>query len=339
MSNIRPTLRTIAEMTGLAITTVSKALNDAPDISAATKEKIRKVADQVGYFPDRAGVRLRTGKTNVISLVMDQGDSIPSFARRIIMGISKVLAETNYHLVVMPQFREDSHSSTMKYILASKSADGIIFTHTKPLDERIKLLQEHDIPFITHGRSELSCPHPYHDFDNRSFAYQATMRLVTKGRYRLALLAPPPEFTYYGHTVHGFHQALQETGAHGVIWKDVNLDTAVTDLRDYIRILFGSGDYPDGIVSGCELSTLALMDGIKKAGFRPGIDIDMVSKQTANILDVISPGIDSLGEDLVFAGEQLARLLLLRIKGAKVEDLQSLSQPKPIWRSEPLPEL
>src|SRR6218665_2767247 len=67
----RPTLKTIAYMTGLGITTVSRALKDAPDIGADTKERVRLVASQLGYQPNRAGVRLRTGKTNVIALVLN----------------------------------------------------------------------------------------------------------------------------------------------------------------------------------------------------------------------------------------------------------------------------
>jgi LacI family transcriptional regulator len=60
----RPTLKTIAFMTGLGVTTVSRALKDAPDIGAETKERVRMVASQLGYQPNRAGVRLRTGKTS-----------------------------------------------------------------------------------------------------------------------------------------------------------------------------------------------------------------------------------------------------------------------------------
>ena len=72
----RPTLKTIAFMTGLGITTVSRALKDAPDISHETKERVRLVASQIGYQPNRAGVRLRTGKTNVISLVLSLEEEI-----------------------------------------------------------------------------------------------------------------------------------------------------------------------------------------------------------------------------------------------------------------------
>jgi len=69
-SNGKPTLKTIAQMSGLAVPTISRALNDAPDIGNSTKELVRKIAAEIGYVPNRAGVRLRTGRTNVISLVM-----------------------------------------------------------------------------------------------------------------------------------------------------------------------------------------------------------------------------------------------------------------------------
>jgi len=336
MPRNRPTLKTIAELTGLAVSTVSRALNNAPDLSAATKARVSKVASQIGYLPDRAGVRLRTGKTNVISLIMDQDDRIPNFARRIIVGISKVLADTNYHLVVTPQFRDEPLCKPINYILASRFADGIIFTHTKPLDERIKLLQENNFPFTTHGRSELSTPHSYHDFDNRTFAHQAALRLISKGRRNLALLAPPKQFTYHGHTLHGFNRALYETGAQGKVFSEVDLDTPVTELRDFAKTFSTKGTFPDGIVSGSELCTLALIDGLKHAGLCIGTDLDLVSKQTANLLDVVSPGIDSLYEDLISAGEKLAEHLLAQIDDIDIEKTQSISQPKPLWRSVPM---
>jgi LacI family transcriptional regulator len=66
----RPTLKTIAALTGLSIATVSRALKDAPDIGEDTKRRVREEAARVGYRPNRAGVRLRTGKTNVIALIV-----------------------------------------------------------------------------------------------------------------------------------------------------------------------------------------------------------------------------------------------------------------------------
>ena len=72
----QPTLKTISEITGLAVATVSRALSDAPDIGENTKVRVRQVADDIGYVPNRAGVRLRTGKTHVIALVLSTDHGI-----------------------------------------------------------------------------------------------------------------------------------------------------------------------------------------------------------------------------------------------------------------------
>ena len=66
----RPTLRTVADASGLAITTVSRALNNASDIALSTRERVRQVADELGYIPNRAGRGLRTGRTHMLSLVL-----------------------------------------------------------------------------------------------------------------------------------------------------------------------------------------------------------------------------------------------------------------------------
>src|ERR1044072_3598261 len=85
-------LKTLAFMTGLGVTTVSRALKDAPEIGAETRRRVQLVARQIGYRPNRAGVRLRTGKTNVISLVLNTEREIMSFVSDIIYGVSEGIA-------------------------------------------------------------------------------------------------------------------------------------------------------------------------------------------------------------------------------------------------------
>ena len=83
----KPTLKTISEASGLAVPTMSRALKNAPDISEATKEKVRRIADELGYVPNRAGVRLRTGRTNVISLVMSSENEMMTQTARLLTSI------------------------------------------------------------------------------------------------------------------------------------------------------------------------------------------------------------------------------------------------------------
>ena len=130
----KPTLRTIAELAGLGVSTVSRALANAPQISQDTRDLVRKIADEVGYLPDRAALRLRTGRTNVVSLLMDSHEEILGFGTSIMLGLTNALQGTAYHLIVMPNFIKSSNVEAVEYIVRNNLADGLIFTRTELLE-------------------------------------------------------------------------------------------------------------------------------------------------------------------------------------------------------------
>ncbi len=100
----RATLRTISELTGLSPSTVSLSLRGGTSLKEETHRKVAEAAAQVGYVPDRAGVRLRTGKTNVLALVLDGVDDSIDFVRHLIQGVGQAIQGTRYHMTVMPEF-------------------------------------------------------------------------------------------------------------------------------------------------------------------------------------------------------------------------------------------
>ena len=324
----RPTLKTLAFMTGLGITTVSRALKDAPEIGEETKKRVRLVAAQVGYRPNRAGVRLRTGKTNVVSLVLNTEEQVGGFVSDIIFGISEVLAATPYHLIVTPYSGSNDPLAPVRYVVETGSADGIIISRTEPDDRRVRYLTERGFPFVTHGRTEMGIAHPFHDFDNAAYAREAVARLAQLGRRRLALLCPPAALTYAHHTRQGFGEALAEAGLIEIPFTTVTVDHPLEAIREATRQLMRRPNPPDGIVSAAGGATLAVVAGIEDAGLSVGRDVDIVSKQASPILKLFRPAIHAVDEDIRHAGRELARAVLRAIDGAPAEGLRSLSEPK-----------
>ncbi|MGH6762226.1 MAG: LacI family transcriptional regulator [Phyllobacterium sp.] len=324
----KPTLRTIAELTGLAVTTVSRALGDAPQIALETRQRVQRVAAEIGYFPDRAAQRLRTGRTNVISLVLDPHDEILGFGTSLIRGLTSALRDTPYHLVVTPHFADLPPIQPVRHIMRNRMADGIVFTRTRPFDERVSLLLENGFPFICHGRTELATPHPYVDFDNFSFAYEATKSLITEGRRKLSIILPPRQFTFFQHMQYGFMSAVRE---HGVLFETteaVDLDSPSDAIRDYVFKRSGEADAPDGYICGGEVSALAVMAALTDRGHVPGQDIGLVAKQTSQLFSHIRPRVKTIYEDLAEAGERMGAFLLKRMAGATAEEAQLLQGPR-----------
>jgi len=326
----RPTLKTIAFMTGLAITTVSRALKDAPEIGAETRRRVQLVARQVGYRPNRAGVRLRTGKTNVISLVLNTEEQVGGFVSDLIYGISEELAQTPYHLIVTPYSRVNDPLEPVRYVVETGSADGIIISRTEPDDKRVRYMMEHGFPFATHGRTDMGAEHAFHDFDNHAFAREAVEKLAALGRRRLALLAPPSSLSYHHHMRAGFSEALAEQGFGEVSFDTVTVDHSIDQIRARMRQLMQRPNRPDGIVSGAGGATFALVAGIEDAGLKLGVDVDIVSKQSSKLLHLFRPQLYVVNEDIRLAGRELARSVVGSIEGALAPSLQSLSRPGPV---------
>lgn len=324
----RPTLKTIAFMTGLGVTTVSRALKDAPEIGEETKKRVQLVARQVGYRPNRAGVRLRTGKTNVISLVLNTDEQVMGFISDIIFGISETLADTPYHLIVTPYSRHNDPMEPVRYIVETGSADGIIISRTEPNDPRVRYMTERGFPFATHGRTDMGIAHPYHDFDNHAFGLQAVRKLAEIGRRRLALVAPPVRLNYHDHTVNGFSEGLAETGATAIPFSAVTIDNSIEQIRGMTAELMRRKNRPDGIVTSSGAAALAVVAGVEDAGLVVGRDVDLVSKQSSPLLHLFRSAILVVNEDFRLAGREVARAVLGWIDGKDPVSLQSLSVPK-----------
>lgn len=324
----KPTLRTIADLTGFAVTTVSRALSNAPQISLDTRKRVHEVAAEIGYLPDRAAQRLKTGRTNVISVLLDPHEEILGYGTSLMLGLATALKDTPYHLIVTPNFINDSNVDAVRYIVRNGMADGLIFSRTEPFDPRVRLLLENDFPFVTHGRTEFTTPHPYVDYDNFSFAYEATRRLIARGRRKPMIILPPKRMTFSQHLLHGFMTAVREAGVAYEIPTGIDLDCPVDQIRDYVSRRAGEPDAPDGFACGGEVSALATITGMSDHGLTLGVEYDIVAKQTSKLLVNIQPKVETIYEDLTDTGEQMGRILLARIAGDETTDMQVLLKPQ-----------
>jgi LacI family transcriptional regulator len=323
----RPTLKTIAYLTGLGVTTVSRALKDGPEIGEATKQRVRLIAQQVGYRPNRAGVRLRTGKTNVISLILDTSDEGYGFVSALVYGISEVLASTPYHLVVTPYSPSDP-MEPVRYIVETKSADGVIISRTQADDPRVRYLQEHNFPFSTHGRTAIEQAHAYCDYDNAAYARAAVRELVQRGRRKIGLLGPPLGLLYAQHTHQGFREAISEAGPHvsSFDMSALHTDLPMQELRRLGEELGKASEHPDGFVVSSPLAAMAFVSGLEESNLSLR-DFDVVSKEANMSLKWFRKEIITISEDFHDAGRHLAKSVIEVINGADPAGLQYLAQP------------
>jgi LacI family transcriptional regulator len=324
----KPTLKTISQISGLAIPTVSRALSDAPDIGQKTKERVRQIAKDVGYVPNRAGVRLRTGRTNVISLVLPTDHDMMNHTARLISSIAGGLKETQFHLNVMPHYPDDDLLKPFRYIVETGSADAVIFNQIELDDPRVAYLRERGFPFAVHGRSKWADQHAYYDFDNGVFGKIAVEHLAQRGRKRLLLIGPPELQNYGREMIAGAREAARNCGVHLMIADKINSDASSDNVRAYVADLLTNDPLIDGIISGSTTATMAAVAGMEAEGFDVATDIDVFSKEAMPFLKLFRQGIIVVPEDVKHAGEFLARAAIQAVREPNAAPMQGLEIPK-----------
>lgn len=317
-----PTLKTIAFMTGFSVTAVSRALKDAPDISSQTKERVRLVAKQIGYRPSRAGLRLRTGKTQVICLILNIDEKIMSLTSQMVSGISARLKGSNYHLVVTPYSDKDDPLEPVKYVVETGSADVVIISRTEPDDIRVRYLMDNNMPFVTHGRTPSNLPHAWVDYDNERFAYKGIERLSILGCKTVSTLFPVQNLNYWRDLQNGFEQGLNDFGLNERRFPNIYLENTMDEIEAAVAELVRGPNRPDGILSAAGSASIAITSGIERAGLEVGRDVQLVSKQSTHILERFRPAINVFFEDVPAAGRVLADQALKLMQG---EDPSSLT--------------
>lgn len=327
-SGEKPTLRSLAEVTGFSVATISRALADDPRIAAKTRATIAQAATDAGYVPDRAARRLRTGRTQVVTLLLNTEHEFLGFTHEFLSGMTEALRGTGYSVNVVPDHVGEDRLEPVRNILRNHLADGILFTRTEAFDPRVRMLLEADFPFVSHGRTEFTTPHPFVDFDNEAFARTAVQRLVAKGRKRLSLILPEDRFTFTQHLRYGFLSAVREAGIEYEIVSGVTLDSSSADIAQATRESRSSATPPDGYVCVGEVTALVTLSALADSGAILGQDADIFAKRASPIFDNIRPRIETVYEDLRGTGHKMAEMLLRRMAGEPPEGLTHLLVPE-----------
>jgi len=323
----KPTLRTIADLSGLAVPTVSRALNDAPDIGKATKALVRSIAEEIGYVPNRAGVRLRTGKTNVISLVLSTENDMMNHTARLISSLAGELRNTPYHLIVTPYFPDEDPMKPIRYIVESRSADAVVFNQVQPDDPRVTYLLERKFPFATHGRSNRREDHAYFDYDNEAFGRLGIRRLHRNGRSRIIMVAPPAEHAYARHMKFGGSDESARLGLGFRVVQRVTSDSGGEAIRAKVSEVLAEDPQIDGIICGSTTGAMACVGALEAQGRILGEDIDVFAKEAIPFLRFFRTRMLAVHEDVSHAGAFLAQAAMKAINDPTAPPMQGLEVP------------
>ena len=184
-------LKELSEILGLSQTTVSRALNDYPEVREATRQRIKDAALRHNYTPNTRAKSLATGRAMAIGHVVPvstQHEMVNPVFADFIAGAGEVYSAKGYDILLSVVADNDEEAAYRKF-RSRGLVDGVIVHGPRPDDPRINLLQELGLPFVVHGRiGETEDSYNWVDVNNRHSFQRATEFLLDLGHRKIALL-------------------------------------------------------------------------------------------------------------------------------------------------------
>ena len=326
----RVTIKDLADALGVTKGTVSRALNDYPDISPATRKRVQRQADRMGYSPLAQAQAIRTGRGRAIGLVIQtdvQGAQRP-FLPDFLEGVTRAASAQGWTLTVATAAGDDEMLTTLDRLIQERKADGFILPRTYRDDVRMRFLREAGTPFVLYGR----VPDPegcaWFDIRGEDAIQAATERLASLGHTRIGFVGGGREYNFALLRFEGYLAGLKAAG----LEFDPSLVRNDAMLRDdgaaATESLMAMDAPPTAIVFAVDMAALGAYDAAARLGLEIGRDLSIIGYDGIPEGQWVQPKLTTFGVDSREAGERLTTLLIALVRGAAPETLRETRDAK-----------
>ncbi|TMI61495.1 MAG: LacI family transcriptional regulator [Bacteroidetes bacterium] len=303
------TIKDIARHLNISISTVSRALRNAPDVNNDTKKAVMAISEELSYQPNKLALSLRQKQTHTIGVIVPNLDYVLS---TMVKGIDEVALEAGYTVMVCQSNESFGREIVNTRRLLESLVDGFIISvssETKSF-EHFKKIQERDLPMVVFDRVTPDLIAPSVRLDNESGGFMATEHLIEQGYKRIAILAGPKNLGISNSRLDGYLNALKKHK----IKKDNDLIVHCDFNQDYAffatRELLSMKKRPDAICTISDRMAIGAMLAIKERGLKMPQDIGLVGFNNEPALSLVTPTISSVEQPCFELGKAAAKLFI-----------------------------
>lgn len=312
----KATLKQIAKELNVSVSTVSKALNDSPEISEQTKIKIKEYAKLKNYKPNVIGLNLKNRKTKTIGVIIP--NILNSFFAKVFSGIEKVADKKGYNVIMCISNESlDKEAHTLE-MLSNGTIDGFILSISEEAQKNheynhFKEIISEGTPIVLFDRTtdEFDCDKVI--VDDFEAGVDSTQFLINSGCKNIALISTIDNLSIGKLRYEGYLQALKNNN---IVVNDkiiIRTDTS-KGLNEKVESLYANNTI-DGVFALAEDdSVAALKFGLKK-GLRIPEDLKIIGFADGILASRrLSPSLTTVSQHGVEIGEVAAELLIERLE-------------------------
>lgn len=291
----RVTLSDVARQAGVSIATVSYVMNDRGGVGERTRANVLRIADELGFRPNRVASGLRTGRTQVLGLVL--ADITNPFYPEIAAGVIEGAAEAGFQVFLSHSGTDGGLDGEVVQALCDHQCGALIFTSLVVSDGPLLFdVVPPDVPIVQTVRRIPGIGADFVGIDDRAGAREEAQHLIELGHRDIAILAGPSASSASSERTAGYREALGEAGIElppeSVVECSLTVDAG---YRAVERLLESRRRPPGAVLCGNDLIALGALDAFLAHGLSVPEDVSLAGY-----------------DDIWFASSRLVQLTTVR---------------------------
>jgi DNA-binding LacI/PurR family transcriptional regulator len=307
--NGRATIRDIAAYAGVSITTVSRVLNDRPDVASETREAVLQVIRELNFTSNRAPRPAQSGRTGLVGVTIPE--VLGDYFAQLITGFTEALYELDMQAVLCPTFHHQERELTLVNQLLERKIDGAILVLPDESTEELLHLKQKGFPFVVADEGyPLDGHFPLVGAANMAGAIEATEHLLELGHRRIGLIKGIPGFVATEDRTSGYRAALSAAGIRPDPALETDGEFRTIQGRAAAARLLDLSERPTAIFALNDEMAVAVLQEARARGIRVPEDLSVVGFDNTMVSQNSVPALTTVHQPLEEVGRMAVNLLV-----------------------------
>ncbi|THF74220.1 catabolite control protein A [Cohnella fermenti] len=313
------TIYDVAREAGVSMATVSRVVNNNPNVKPQTRKKVFEAIERLGYRPNAVARGLASKKTTTVGVVIP--DISNAIFAEVARGIEDIANMYHYNIILCNADKRKDKEIRVINTLLEKQVDGLLFMGGAVTDEHIQAFNTSNVPIVLCATTDEKGTIPSVDIDHELAAYDAAKRLLSEGHRRIAMISgtlqdPANGFARY----QGYKRALEEAG--------LSVDEELVRIGNYkyeagmeaAHHFIGLSERPTAIFAANDEMAIGAIHAIQDAGLKVPEDISVISVDNIRMASMVRPQLTTVAQPMYDIGAVAMRLLTKLMKKESVEN-------------------
>ena len=315
MKTSRVTIKDLAERMNLSVSTISRALHNHPSIGKKTTREVKKMAKELGYFPNSVASNLRKNKTHNIGVIVPRIDI--HFHSLAISGMEEVAYKNGYGVTIYQSKDSLEREISITNILQTNLVDGIIACLSLETEncDHFNRFKELNVPLVFYDRVSNDFEASKVIINDFEAAFKATEHLIMNGCRRIAHIAGHKDTHIFKGRMEGYKAALSK--------HNLPIDEKLIEYTNELsyeegvkcaKKFLSNKIRPDGIFCANDYTAISSIQVFEKAGLRVPDDVAIVGFSNYPISRIIEPTLTTVDDRAFQMGQTAVKLLIRQIE-------------------------